>query len=215
MAFVTTVNVQCNKPEEAPLSLLIFAFVSQEQCKYERRLKFEPNDDFKQATCLEKNIKSETQFCSIYGTTVYPQKDKDFFIVTMNSGSIRLYISSINFIPPSEKVSIQFFDKNQNLIFDPEDTQFNTVSLTILENRRLTKDDCDPTQCDDFIAENRMIRFDPSIKQIYIKFYPSFPDKFQEGTGSLQLLSTSIDRTLDPSRYGGTPLLQGDIKPCN
>ncbi len=215
IAFATTVNVQCNKPEEAPLSALIFAFASLEHCKNERRLKFEPNDDFSQATCMDKSIKIATAFCSFDGTNVYPQTDKDFFRITMNSGSIRLYISSINFIPQSEKVSFQLFDKNQNLIFDPEDTKFNTVSPTLLENRRLTKDDCDPTQCDEFIAENRMIRFDQSIQQIYIKFYPLYPEKFQEGRGSLPLLSTSINGTLNPRRYGGPPLLQGDIKDCN
>ncbi len=208
-------NVQCYKPEPAPLSLLIYLLVTEDQCQKERRLTNEPNDDFSEATCYDKNNGSLITTTCKSGTTLFPPSDLDYFRVTINSGSIRVYITKIDSIPARQLVSFHLFDKNQKLIFDPEDTKFNSVSATILENRFLTKEDCDSSQCSDFITKNRLIRFDPSIQQIYIKFFPLFPEQFQEGRGFLPLFSTSVDRTLDPSRYGGSPLLQGDFKVCN
>jgi len=212
--FVTTVNVQCYKSEEESLSLLMYLFVDEEQCNQEKRLKYEPNDDFKQATCLDMSSQTLTKSCRTEPTWIYPPSDLDYFRVTLNSGSSRVYIGPDSYTPSSRRVSFQFYDKNQSLIFDPEDTKFNSVSATILENRFLTKDDCETSQCSDFITKYRMIRFDPSIQQIYIKFFPVFPEIFQEGDGSLILVSTAIDRPVNPRNFG-TYVLQGDIKPCN
>ncbi|MCZ8156828.1 MAG: hypothetical protein O9264_11945 [Leptospira sp.] len=208
-------NVRCgHTTEEMSNEATLLLIASSSICESERRKLYEPNDDFNQATCVDKSLGNLAGSCSFGSTTIYPPSDLDYFRVTLNSGSSRVYIGPDSYTPSSRRVSFQFYDKNQSLIFDPEDTKFNSVSATILENRFLTKDDCETSQCSDFITKYRMIRFDPSIQQIYIKFFPVFPEIFQEGDGSLILVSTAIDRPVNPRNFG-TYVLQGDIKPCN
>ncbi len=208
--FITTVNVQCYKPEKAPLSLLILFLASEEKCKNDKQLKYEPNDDFAQATCLDESTKNSRESCGFELTTLYPNSDKDFFLSTLSSGSFRFYEYIEKF---DSDIGFQFFDNNQSLIYDQNDTILNSKSSAIIENRLLTKDDCDSTRCDDFITKYRIIRFDPKIKQIYTKFYLRNTLIVEPGDVFLSLLSTTVDKVINPSRYGA-PLLQGDIKPC-
>ncbi len=212
------VNVRCG-PLTTELSnegkiavLLLTAFPI---CQREDRLKSEPNDNFNQATCVDKSIGNLSGSCSFRSTTIFPASDKDFFQVSINSGSFRIYVRTDSLEPASSRVTYQLFDINQNLIFDPEDRKFDSVSSTLIENRFLTKEDCESqARCSDSITKFRLVRFDPKLKQIYIQFYALANEVFEEGRGNLHMLSGFNDSNVDPSGFGIT-LLQGDFKPCN
>ncbi len=165
--FSTATNGRCYNTYEEPLPLLIFSLVNVKQCDNDRRLKFEPNDDFSQATCLDKNLWNLTESCRTEPTTLFPSSDNDFFLATSISGSFRLYEYTDVF---DFGTNLQIFDNNQTLIYNQNNMNFNSASSAIIANRLLTKDDCVQTRCDDFISKYRLIQFDPKIKQIYVKF---------------------------------------------
>lgn len=216
LIFTATVNTRCNEkePTEGESNrLLAFSLATSAYCENKILTFDEPNDDFNHATCLDKFVGnfSGTVDCSFNFLALYPPSDKDYLLVTANSGSFRYYA----YIDSSDYGDgLQFFDINQSLIYDKNDTNFNSKSSVIVENRLLTKDDCDSSRCNDDITKYRLIRFETKVKQIYLKFYiRNIQNNQNRVYNSISLLSTTLDKSLDPSNYGNS-LLQGDIKPC-